>query len=92
MKPSATVPGSGMTERESCGRREVLLKVRESARKLTILSAANILRLRVPPERISAEKDGARASEYMKFPLVAPLKLKVPRASSAPLRKLFRVE
>ena len=49
-------------------------------------------RLRALPERISEENDGVRLSEYEELPVVAPLKLKVPRVSSAVPTKLLSVE
>jgi len=46
----------------------------------------------MPPDRTSEEKDGVRLSDQVELPLVAPLKLKVPRVSSAAPTKLLMVE
>src|SRR5262245_21265610 len=74
------------------GRDEAVPKLRESNNALTTVSAANIRKLTVLPARTSAEKDGVRPSVLVELPLVPPLKLKVPRASSAGLKNVLKVE
>ena len=67
-------------------------KLRESNKALTVVSAANIRKLTLLPARTSAENDGVKPSVKVELPLVAPLKLNVPKASSPALKKLLRVE